>query len=100
MEKDPMETMRDCLGDSCDCVPDEVCDAVYDSLKLIPGIAGHAQRRDALAEIIALRMADEEWRFCPCFPLLRTEGHARIHDLVHTSRANHLAHKTARANAA
>ena len=100
MGKDPLETMQNCLGDSCNCVPDEVCDAVYDSLKQIPGIGGHAQRRDALAEMLAPRMAEEGWRFCPCFSLLRTEGHARIYDLVHTNRANHLAHKVAREYAA
>jgi hypothetical protein len=95
-----METMQSCLGDSCDNVPDEVCDAVFDGLKQISGTREHAQRRDALAEIIAPRMAEEGWRFCPCFPLLRTEGHARIYDLVHTNRANHLAHKVARESAA
>ena len=100
MGKDPMETMQSCLGDSCDNVPDEVCDAVFDGLKQISGTREHAQRRDALAEIIAPRMAEEGWRFCPCFPLLRTEGHARIYDLVHTNRANHLAHKVARESAA
>ena len=100
MQRDPMETMRNCHGDSCDSVPDEVSDAVYESLKQIPGIEEHARRRDVLAEEIAPRMASAGWRFCPCFSLLRTEGHARIHNLVHTNRANHLAHKTARANAA
>jgi hypothetical protein len=100
MGKDPMETMQNCFGDNCDSVPDEVCDAVYEGLRQISEIDGHAQRRDALAETLAPRMAEERWRFCPCFALLRTEGHARIHDLVHTNRANHLAHKAVRVSAA
>jgi hypothetical protein len=45
-------------------------------------------------------MAAQEWRFCPCFPLLRTEAHARIFDLVHTRLANRLAHKRAMERAA
>ena len=32
MGRDPMETMQNCFGDSCDGVPDEVCDAVYEGL--------------------------------------------------------------------
>jgi hypothetical protein len=100
MGKDPVETMQNCFGDSCDIVPDEVCDAVFDGLKQILATREHSQRRDALAELMAPRMAGEGWRFCPCFPLLRTEGHARIYDLVHANLANHLAHKAARESAA
>ncbi|MGA1983052.1 MAG: hypothetical protein ABSG84_11395 [Acidobacteriaceae bacterium] len=95
-----MKTMQTCSGESCDCVPDEVCDAVWDSLRQIPGGDDPYQVRDARAEWLAPRMATEGWRFCHCFPLLRTEQHARIYDLVHTNRANHLAHKAARERAA
>jgi hypothetical protein len=100
MRKDPMETMQNCLGDNCNSVPDEVCDAVYEGLKQISEVEGHAQRRDALAKALAPSMAEEGWRFCPCFVLLRTEAHARIQDLVHTNLANHLAYKAARESAA
>jgi hypothetical protein len=100
VQLDPMKTMQTCAGDNCDCVPDEVSDAVFDSLSQIPGGDDHNHRRDLRAEWLAPRMAAEEWRFCPCFPLLRTEAHARIFDLVHTKLANRLAHKAAMERAA
>jgi hypothetical protein len=100
VQTDPMKTMQTCSGGSCDCVPDEVCDAVWDSLQRIPGGDDYYQTRDARAEWLAPRMAAEGWRFCQCFPLLCTEQHARIFDLVHTKLANRLAHKAALERAA
>ena len=100
VQPDPLTTMQTCSGGSCDCVPDEVSDAVWDSLQQIPEGDDHYRIRDARAEWLAPRMATEGWRFCQCFPLLRTEQHARIFDLVHINLANRLAHKAARQKAA
>lgn len=100
MQPDPMKTMQTCSGGSCDCVPDQVCDAVLDSLHQIPGGDDFYQVRDARAEWLAPRMAREGWRFCECFPLLRTEQHAQIFDLLHIKLANRLAGKAARERAA
>jgi hypothetical protein len=77
----------------CDQVPDEVCDAVFQTLNSIPGVYSECNVREALAALVALRMAREGWRFCPCFPTKRTSDHARIFDLVHTNMANRLAHR-------
>jgi hypothetical protein len=93
--RDPMKTMQLCQG-MCKSVPDEVCDAVFDSLKQVPGVNGNANERDTRAQIIALRMATEGWRFCPCFPTRRTQQHERIFSLVHTNLANRLAHNAVR----
>ena len=82
-----------CCGDNCDCVSDEVIDAVFDCLKRIPGGEDITQGRDDRAIDLAPRMAAEGWRFCPCYPLLRTEEHERIFDLVHTNLANRLANR-------
>jgi hypothetical protein len=49
--------------------------------------------REALAALVAPRMAKEGWRFCPCFPTKRTLQHARIFDLVQTNTADRLAHR-------
>jgi hypothetical protein len=95
-----MKTLQTCSGDSCDFVPDQVWDAVHACLKEVPGGDDYNRRRDIRAEWLAPRMAAEDWRFCPCFPLLRTEEHARIFDLVHTKLANRLAHKAALERAA
>ena len=100
MKPDPMKTMRSCHGSSCDCVPDEVYEAVYECLNQIPGPDGCAPLRDARAEIIAPMMVEHGWRFCPCFPKLRTKDHARIFDLVHTNLANRLANRVAMEKAA
>ena len=94
MQLDPMTTMKSCYGGSCDCVPEEVSDAVDVSLKQVPGGDRHFQR-DARAEMLAPLMAEQGWRFCPCFPMLRSEQHARIFSLVHTNLANRLANKAA-----
>jgi hypothetical protein len=95
MASDPKKTMQACCGDNCDCVSDEVIEAVFDSVKRIPGDNDHSLGRDARAIDLAPRMAAEGWRFCPCFPMLRTQEHERIFDLVHTNLANRLAHKEA-----
>jgi hypothetical protein len=87
--------MKSCYGDSCDCVPEEVTDAVYRSLNRVPGGDHHTQRRDTRAEMLAPVMAEQAWRFCPCFPMRRSEEHSRIFDLVHTKLANRLADKAA-----
>jgi hypothetical protein len=100
MRPNPMITMRTCRGDGCDCVPDKVSRAVYESLRQVPIGGDHNHHRDARAEAIAPLMAAEGWRFCPCYSLLRTEQHARIFELVHTTMANRLAHKTATEKAA
>jgi hypothetical protein len=91
--RDPMKTMQLCRG-MCSRVPDEVCDAVLDGLMQIPGVNGDANERDLRAQAISLRMANEGWRFCPCFPTKRTQQHERIFSLVHTNMANRLAHRT------
>jgi hypothetical protein len=89
---DPMRTMQLCRG-NCDQVPDEVCEAVFETLNAIPGVYRECSEREALATLVAPRMAMEGWRFCPCFPTKRTQQHARIFDLVHTNMANRLAHR-------
>lgn len=89
---DPMKSMLLCQG-RCERVPDEVCDAVLDSLTLVPGGNSSADACDARAAAIAPRMAVEGWRFCPCFTMQRTQQHARIYGLVHTNLANRLAHR-------
>jgi hypothetical protein len=45
-------------------------------------------------------MAMEGWRFCTCFPMVRTQQHELIFNLVHTTVANRLADEAARARAA
>jgi hypothetical protein len=97
---DPMKTMQTCSGDSCDCVPDQVSEAIHACLEQVPRGDDYNQRRDLRAEWLAPRMAAEEWRFCPCFHLLRTEEHAWIFDLVHVKLANRLAHRAAMERAA
>jgi len=87
---DPMRTMYLCRG-MCDEVPDEVSDAVFETLNSIPSVYRECSEREALATLLAPRMAKEGWRFCPCFPAKRTLEHARIFDLVHTNMANRLA---------
>jgi hypothetical protein len=77
----------------CDQVPDEVCEAVFETLDSIPEVYRECNERETLATLVALRMAREGWRFCPCFPTKRTTEHARIFDLVHTNMANRLAHR-------
>jgi hypothetical protein len=89
---DPMRTMQLCRG-TCDQVPDEVCEAVFETLNSIPGVYRECNQREVLATLVALRMAKEGWRFCPCFPIKRTTQHAQIFDLVHTNMANRLAHR-------
>ena len=88
----PMRTMQLCQG-MCDQVPDEVSEAVFDILNSIPGVYRECSEREALATLVAPRMAQEGWRFCLCFPTRRTTQHARIFDLVHTNMANRLAHR-------
>jgi hypothetical protein len=90
---DPMSTMRLCQG-MCDEVPNEVCEAVFETLNAIPGVYRECNVREALATLIAPRMAKEDWRFCPCFPSKRTVQHAQIFDLVHTNMANRLAQRS------
>jgi hypothetical protein len=89
---DPMESMRRCQG-KCDRVPDEVCDAVLDTLTFVPGGDRSSDARDARAVALAPRMAAEGWRFCPCFSEGNTQQHARIFGLMHTNLANRLAQK-------
>jgi hypothetical protein len=72
-------------------------DAVFDSLKRIQGDSDQCLGRDARAVDLAPRMAAEGWRFCPCFPMQRTEEHERIFDLVHTNLANRLADRETQA---
>jgi hypothetical protein len=92
MKANPTKSKQPCCGDNCNCVSDEVVDAVFESLKRIPGgTEDYSQGRDARAIDLAPRMAAEGWRFCCCFPLLRTHEHERIFDLVHTNLANRLA---------
>ena len=89
---DPMRTMHLCQG-MCDEVPDEVCEAVFETLKAIPGVYRECGEREALATLVAPRMAKEGWRLCPCFQSNHTVQHARIFDLVHTNMANRLAQR-------
>jgi hypothetical protein len=88
MRLDPM-TMHLCSG-HCDGVSDEVRDAVFASVKRVP--AGDGNERDARAADLAPLMAVEGWRFCRCFPVLRTARHEMIDSLVHTDLANRLAY--------
>ena len=97
MRPDPMKSMILCFG-QCDDVPDRVYDAVLASLKRIPGDG--EDQRDARAADLAPRMAVEGWRFCTCFPMVRTQQHELIFNLVHTTVANRLADEAARARAA
>ncbi len=93
MASKPKFKIQACCGDDCDCVSDEVIEAVFDSLKRIPGDDEHSLGRDARAIDLAPRMAAEGWRFCACFPKMRTQEHERIFDLVHTNLANRLAQR-------
>jgi len=88
----PMRAMQLCQG-KCVQVPDEVCEAVFETLNSIPGVYRECSVREALATLVSPRMAQEGWRFCSCFPTKRTGEHARIFDLVHTNMANRLAHR-------
>jgi hypothetical protein len=85
-----MQTMKSCKN-RCEEVPDEVYDTVFSAFDAIPGDGQEC--REARANAIAARMAEEGWRFCPCFPTKRTPLHERIFDLVHTNMANRLAHR-------
>ena len=91
MRSNPMKKMKYCLG-TCARVPDEVSTAVADSLQVIPEGSSSRDACDARAVVIALRMAMEGWRFCPCFSEGTTPQHARISGLVQTNLANSLAH--------
>jgi hypothetical protein len=86
-----MKKMKYCLG-NCAHIPDEVRAAVADSLQVIPEGSSNPDACDARAVVIALRMAIEGWRFCPCFSEGMTPQHARIFGLVQTNFANSLAH--------
>lgn len=97
MRPDHMKRMMLCFG-QCDDVPEEVCDAVFASLKRIPG--GDDDQRDARAADLAPLMAAEGWRFCPCFSMVRTQQHELIFSLVHTNLANRLANKAVQVRAA
>jgi hypothetical protein len=88
MQLDPIP-MHHCSG-RCDAVSDEVRDAVFASVQRVP--AGDGDERLARAADLAPRMAVEGWRFCRCFPMLRTTRHEMIDSLVHTALANRLAH--------
>ena len=91
---EPTKTPPPCRG-MCNQIPDEVCEAVFETLDATPGLYRERDPREALATLVAPRMAKEGWRFCSCFPAKRTFEHARIFDLVHTNMANRLAHRTA-----
>jgi hypothetical protein len=88
MRFDPTTT-RLCSG-HCDCVSDEVRDAVFASVRRVQ--AGDGDERCARAADLAPRMAVEGWRFCRCFPMLTTTQHEMIPSLVHTDLANRLAY--------
>ena len=92
--QDPMQSMRLCQG-RCTLVPDQVCDAVLDTLVFVPGGDHSPDAWNARATALAPRMAMEGWRFCPCFAEGSTPQHARIFSLVHTNLANILAQKAA-----
>lgn len=87
---DPTRTTPLCQG-TRNQIPDEVCEAVFETLGAIPRLYRERDPREALATLVALRMAKEGWGFCPCFPAKRTFEHARIFDFVHTNMANRLA---------
>jgi hypothetical protein len=97
MQSDPTDSMLRCSG-HCGGVPDEVCDAVFATVRIVTG--GGGNERDARAAYLAPRMAVEEWRFCSCFPMLRTPRHEMILSLVHTNLANRLADKAVQTKAA
>jgi hypothetical protein len=82
--------MQLCLG-TCTRIPDEVSLAVLDSLQIIPEGGSDPDAGDARAVVVALRMAREGWRFCPCFAEAATPQHARVSGLVETNFANRLA---------
>lgn len=88
--QDPMKKMKSCRN-HCEEVPDEVYAAVFAALDSIPG-EGEASR-EARANAIAAQMAEDGWRFCPCFATRKTPVHERIFNLVHTNMANRLAHR-------
>jgi hypothetical protein len=88
--QDPMQSMRHCQG-TCDRVPDQVCDAVLDTLTFVPGGDHSSNAWDARAVALAPRMAVEGWRFCPCFSEETTPQHARIFSLVNSNLATSLA---------
>ena len=90
----PTSTTTLCQG-RCNQISDEVCEAVFETLDATPSLYHERDPREALATLVAPRMAKEGWRFCSCFPARRTFEHARIFDLVHTNMANRLAHRTA-----
>jgi hypothetical protein len=90
----PPKTPPPCKG-LCNQIPDEVCEAVFETLDATPNLYHERDPRETLATLVAPRMAREGWRFCSCFPARRTSEHARIFDLVHTNMANRLAHRTA-----
>ena len=82
-----------CFG-QCDGVSEEVSDAVFEALVRIPG-GDRGDKRIARAAYLAPRMAVEGWRFCPCFPMKRTQQHELIFSLVNTHLANQLAYRDA-----
>lgn len=97
MQPDPMNATS-CFG-QCDGVPEEVSNAVFDALKRVP-VGDRGDERIARAAYLAPRMATEGWRFCPCFPMERTQQHELIFGLVNTHLANQLAYRAAEVKAA
>jgi hypothetical protein len=89
-----MGTTPLCQG-MCHQIPDEVCEAVFETLDATPGLYRERDPREALATLVAPRMAKEGWRFCPCFSAKRTFEHAQVFDLVHTNMATRLALRAA-----
>ena len=90
MRPSPMTKMKYCVG-KCTRVPDEVRAAVLGSLLVIPETSSIQDACDARAVVIALRMAIEGWKFCPCFSEGVTPQHAHVFGLVETNFANTLA---------
>jgi len=82
-----------CYG-QCDGVPDEVTNAVIDAVKNVP-VGDRGDERVSRAAYLAPRMAAEGWRFCPCYPMVRTQYHELIFGLVNTHLANQLAYRAA-----
>jgi hypothetical protein len=97
MQPDPMDTTL-CFG-QCDGVPDEVSNAVFDVVKSVP-VGKRGDERITRAVCLAPRMAVEGWRFCPCFPMARSQQHELIFSLVDTYLANQLAYRVAHARVA
>jgi hypothetical protein len=97
MQLDPINE-ETCFG-QCDSVPEEVSNAVFDALKRVP-VGDRGDERVARAAWLAPRMAREGWRFCPCFPMERTQQHELIFSLVNTYLANQLAFGVEQARAA